>query len=163
MFTTALAPVARRRELANSVAFGNAIASFLFTGEDTGGQFAMLDILMHPGAEPPYHVHEHEDETFYILEGTVDVMVDGDIHRLKAGGAIFLPRGIPHTFRVRSETARSLLTVTPSGFEGYFKAIGEPATSELPSKTLTRADYFEKVGRAAARFGVRLTPEQPEF
>lgn len=163
MTQTLLAPVARRKELGNSVAFGNAVASFLLTGEDTGGQFATMEMLVRPGAEPPYHIHEHEDETFYILEGSADVIVDGEVHHLTAGGAIFLPRGIPHTFRIRSEVGRALVTVTPSGFEGYFKAIGEPATTDGPGAAMTRADYFEKAAKAASQFGIRLAENQPEF
>lgn len=164
MIATALAPVASGPRLFNTVTFGTVNISFLLTGDETGGSFSLLESLMRPGTEPPYHIHEYEDETFYIIEGHLSVMVDGVVHECRAGETIFLPRGIPHTFRVRSEVARGLIMVTPSGFENYFKAIGKPAsTLEVPSAANVVPDYAEVAGKAAAANGVRLAAEQPVF
>jgi quercetin dioxygenase-like cupin family protein len=69
--TTLLSPVKRVKTIANSVAFGNAMVSVLLDGEDTGGNFSMMEVVAKPGTEPPYHVHENEDEAFYLLEGRV--------------------------------------------------------------------------------------------
>lgn len=164
MLLTALQPVASRRTLANSLEFGTAVASFLIGAEDTGGTFALVELTQRPGNEPPYHIHEREDETFYLLEGRASVMVDGQIFELEAGQTIFLPRGLPHTFRIRSEIAKTLVFLTPGGFENYFKALGSPARSLEPARDSTRIDnYFEVAGRAAARQGIRLADEQPDF
>jgi len=138
--------------------------SILLTGEDTGGAFALLETAMRPGSEPPYHIHEREDETFYILEGEVAVMVDGVVRECRAGDTIFLPRGLPHTFRVRSAFARTLAIVTAAGFEKYFLAIGTPAVSmDPPQAGAVVPYYFETVGRASAAFGVRIAEQQPAF
>ena len=165
MFSTALAPVIANKTISNTVTFGTGMATFLIQGEDTDGNFSVQEMVARPGMEPPYHVHEFEDETFYVLEGKVSVMIDGQVHELSAGEIIFMPRGLPHTFRIRSEIARTLLFVTPAGFEKYFRAIGSPAKSlELPAgDTRPAPDYFETVRNAAARFGITLMPEQPEF
>src|SRR6185295_19787201 len=111
-----------------------AVVSFLVTGEETNGSFSLLEITQRPGSEPPYHVHDLEDETIYVLEGQISFMVDGEIQELGAGQTIFLPRGIPHTFRVRSEMARTLLYLTPAGFENYFRSLGSPARSIQPAE-----------------------------
>lgn len=164
MIATALAPVIASKTLSNTVTFGTAMVTLLLTGEDTGGAFAVVESVMRPGTEPPYHIHDREDETFYIMEGHFSVMVDGVVHECRAGQTIFLPRGIPHTFRVRSEIARGLVIVTPAGFEKYFQAIGKPAaTLDVPSAGSVVPDYFEIAGRAAGERGVRLAPEQPAF
>lgn len=164
MFTTALEPVTSRRTLDNSLALGTAVASFLISSEQTGGAFSLVEIDQRPGNEPPYHIHEREDETFYLLEGRMTVMVDGEIHELESGQSIFLPRGLPHTFRVRSETARSLLFLTPGGFENYFRELGQHTNSLKPAQDSERIDnYFEIAGRAAARHGVRMADDQPQF
>jgi len=161
---TALTPVKSSKAVENSMSYGTALVTFLINGEDTGGDFSLLEMNARPGSEPPYHIHEREDETFYILEGRVSVMVDGEIHELGAGETMFLPRGIPHTFRIRSASARALLVLTPSGFEGYFRAMGQPAeTLEIPEPAELPADFMERVARETAVRGVRLASTQPEF
>jgi quercetin dioxygenase-like cupin family protein len=159
-----MASVKQTRTVENSITFGHAVLSFLIGSEETGGNFSLIEVAARPGTEPPYHVHQREDETFYLLEGRVGVMLDGVVHELVPGDSIFLPRGIPHTFRIRSEYSRSLAIITPSGFEGFFKMLGEPATSlEIPQPGPPPADYFERLGRASAQFGVRLADVQPVF
>ncbi len=76
-----------------------------------------------PNAGPPLHVHYGEDEAIHVLDGAAEFWLDGAVGRLGPGEGIFLPRGIPHTFRVVSpHTARLLGVVTPGGFEGFFAA-----------------------------------------
>jgi uncharacterized cupin superfamily protein len=79
---TALAPFTRRKSLNNTYAYGAGAISIPAGGEDTGGAFALIQAVSRPGSEPPLHVHEREDELFYILEGDVHVMVDGAVHNL---------------------------------------------------------------------------------
>jgi quercetin dioxygenase-like cupin family protein len=163
MIETVLSPAVATRTLNNTVSFGTANITFLLTASETGGNFSLMESVMRPGTEPPYHIHEREDETFYILEGHVSVIADRVVHECRQGQAIFLPRGIPHTFRVRSEVARALVHVTPSGFEKYFQSLGTPAISFDPPSGSRPADYLEVAGRAAAAHGVRLSACQPEF
>jgi len=164
MNSISLAPVAARKSLANTVSFGTVNASILLTGEDTGGAFGLVENVMRPGSEPPYHIHDREDETFYVLEGHISVMVDGNVLECHAGDAVFLPRGLPHTFRVRSDIARGLVLVTSAGFEKYFQAIGQPAVSlEPPMPGAGAPDYFAVAGKAAAACGIRIAEHQPQF
>ena len=164
MIETALAPAVSQRTLSNTISFGTINISLLFTGEETGGSFSLVESVMRPGTEPPYHIHDREDETFYVLEGHLSVMVDGVVHECHPGQTIFLPRGIPHTFRVRSRVARILNYLTPSGFEKYFQQLGTPAMSlDKPNAETRPANYAEVAGRASAMCGVRLADYQPQF
>lgn len=99
--------------------------------ETTGGAFSVVDHLAAPGFETPFHVHHAEDELFYVLEGEIECYhgEDGE-QTIRAGphDTVFLPRDVPHGFRVVSEEAcRLLITLTPGGFEGFFVDAGEPA------------------------------------
>jgi quercetin dioxygenase-like cupin family protein len=162
--TTLVTPAKRVKTIENSVAFGNAMVSVLVGREDTGGSFSMMEVVMKPGTEPPYHVHEHEDEIFYLLEGRVSVMLDGTVYEVMPGETIFLPRQVPHTFRIRSEVARTILTVTPSGFEEYFRSIGHPVKAlGVPETAPPPPDFFARVAQVSARHGVRIMEEQPVF
>ncbi|WP_169405678.1 cupin domain-containing protein [Deinococcus apachensis] len=84
-------------------------------GEDTGGAFALVEECVQAGLEPPPHLHTHEDETFYLLEGEVEFQVGDRRHRATPGDCVFLPRGLPHAFKLRSPTARLLVLLTPGG------------------------------------------------
>ncbi len=75
-----------------------------------------------PGG-PPLHVHDAADELVYVVEGEVLTVVDGKVERKGPGDALFIPRGVPHTYTVTSEAgARLLAVMTPGGFEAFFEA-----------------------------------------
>jgi len=66
------------------------------------------------------HVHSREDEWFYIAEGEATFHVGDRTLRARSGAFISLPRGIPHTFTVKSARARFLMLNAPGGFERMF-------------------------------------------
>jgi quercetin dioxygenase-like cupin family protein len=117
--------------------FLGTLARLKLTGEQTGGRFALWEGVLPRGAAPPLHSHP-QDETFVILDGDVTAwLVDRDrvdddwlascAERCLPGSVIFAPAGIPHTFRVDSDTARMLFLSTPAGIEDYVRALAEPA------------------------------------
>jgi len=106
----------------------------------------VCEVVIHPGEEPPLHVHKNEDEWFYMLEGEVTFHVGGDNHRGGAGAFVSFPRGIPHTFSVESPSARFLVMNTPGGFERMF---------ELAPKTP------EEAARALAAFEIEVVGPHP--
>jgi quercetin dioxygenase-like cupin family protein len=122
-----LRPYARSAEPGNSFWYVGQLMSALAEGEDTGGRLTMYKILFPPNSGPPLHVHEREDEAFYVLEGGLNVRMGDEEHEVPAGSFVYQPRGIPHTFRSSSDGARVLLFVVPSGFDGYFRALSRPA------------------------------------
>ena len=62
----------------------------------------ITEVVLKPGEEPPLHVHKHEDEWLYVLEGEVTFHVGGENYRAQAGGFVSFPRGIPHTFSIET-------------------------------------------------------------
>ena len=46
----------------------------------------------------PLHLHRHDDEAWYVLEGTLCVRVGKDVVEARAGSAVFVPRGTAHTY-----------------------------------------------------------------
>jgi mannose-6-phosphate isomerase-like protein (cupin superfamily) len=101
------------------------------TTRSTGGAFGLLETLLAPGFSPPLHVHHGEDESFYVLEGTVTMRCGERMFRAEAGAFVFLPRDVPHTFVVEGNApARMLTLLTPGGGEGFFVDGGRPAERE---------------------------------
>ena len=78
------------------------------SGAQTGGSFGLVEVSTPQGSGPPPHVHEREDEAFYVLEGSYEVTVGNDRFDAREGFFIFAPRGIPHGYVVRAAPARHL-------------------------------------------------------
>lgn len=96
-------------------------STFKVLSEQTGGAYAILEQKIPAGHGPPLHVHRHETEIFYILEGQFEVTIGDQTVSAPAGAIVVGPRDIPHTFRnVGSEDGRLLLTVIPGRFANYF-------------------------------------------
>ena len=88
----------------------------------TRGAYTLLEQEC-AGAPPPRHVHEHEEEAFYVLDGTLDLYLGDDVVEVHPGSFCLVPRGTVHTFRSTSVTpARVLVVLSPPGFERFFVA-----------------------------------------
>jgi quercetin dioxygenase-like cupin family protein len=97
------------------------------TGEETGGRFALWEGVLPHGAAPPLHSHP-QDETFYILDGEMTVWLADEEGRVcRAGAVVYAPAGMPHAFRVESDTARVLTISTPAGIEDMVLGLAEEA------------------------------------
>jgi quercetin dioxygenase-like cupin family protein len=99
------------------------------TGDTTNGAFGLIEQpVVLPGFASPDHVHHREDESFYVLQGSVVFVCDGKWITAGPGDFVFGPRNIPHGFKVMGTTpAHMLLLVTPGGFERFTRDLSEPA------------------------------------
>src|SRR5919201_835898 len=68
-------------------------------GEESGEAYSLVELSAARDSMPPLHVHHRDDETFYVLEGELRLMLGGREIVLAAGQAALAPRGIPHTYR----------------------------------------------------------------
>ena len=146
-----------RQSRDHSVWYNGALMTFLATGEDTHGQFALIEAVARRGNVPPPHIHHREDEIFYVLEGEIVVSVGDRTIKGTAGTMVFLPRDVRHSFTIESEQSRMLILLTPAGLEGWFKEFSLPA----PSMTLPPADEPEyrdvqSMLEAAPRYGLEF-------
>jgi mannose-6-phosphate isomerase-like protein (cupin superfamily) len=67
---------------------------------DTGGELFEAINVVAPGFEgPPLHVHPHAEESYHVLEGTLDVCVGGEWRQLGPGESATVPAGTAHTLR----------------------------------------------------------------
>lgn len=137
------------------------LITFKATGEDTGGAYLLTDSVVPPQGGPPPHVHNREDEAFWVLEGELDVSVGESSFRADAGSFVHLPRGVPHSFENPSdEPARFLTLVVPAGLEGFFEEVGKPGTDPSSPPSFGEED-LERLLAVAPKYGVEIqTPEQ---
>ena len=155
---TAIPPddVTRKLTLANpddpksrhiSVAGGT--YTILVSGDDTGGRYSLIDMLVPPGGGPPPHRHDFE-EMFTILDGGIELTFRGQTHRASAGSTVNIPANAPHAFKNTSgKPARLLCMCTPAGQEEFFMAVGDPVDSRTaPPPKLSPAEQAERIQRA---------------
>ena len=98
--------------------------------EESGGALTAMEVTLPPGIATPLHVHNREAEAFYLLAGTIDYEAGGQLHRLAAGSLIWLPKDVPHRFRVTGDAlARFLALGLPGGIDHLYQSVGVPADS----------------------------------
>jgi quercetin dioxygenase-like cupin family protein len=113
--------------------YGDSLWEFLVPSEVTGGALSVFRATMPEGFSPPRHVHTREDEVFLVLDGDVCFEIDGRQLLAGPGTTVFMPRGVPHTFRIQSPVGRMLGIMTPGAFEQLFRNLSVPAGErELP-------------------------------
>jgi len=105
--------------------------TYLADAEQTDGRLAVIDVTAHRGLEPPPHVHTREDEAMYVLEGEWTFHCGGTDTDAVPGDFIWLPRGVPHHFTMRTQDGRAVLMLTPAGLEAAFRELGDPMEDPL--------------------------------
>ncbi len=119
----------------------------LLGGEQTGGAFALFHLTTPPGLGPPMHLHTREDETFHILEGEYEFVIEGRPITARPGDTLIAPRHTPHRFTNSSRhDSRMLVQVTPAGFEHFFAAVADQIGTRVPPDMAILGGLFEKAG-----------------
>jgi quercetin dioxygenase-like cupin family protein len=106
--------------------FLGTLAAIKVPGEATDGRFALIEFLFPRHASPPLHTHP-QDESYVVLEGRLTIRAGSQRFELQPGAAAVVPIGVPHTFRVETETARVLVLSTPAGLERMVRDCAVPA------------------------------------
>lgn len=133
-----------------------ALMRFKAVGDDTGGQYWLAEQVSDKGYASPLHRHTREDELFVVLDGELTVEVGDRRLEVPAGGLAFAPRGLPHSFRVESPSARFLILTTPAGLEGWFFETGSPAAAGSQPPPMTGPPDVAALIASLARYEVEL-------
>jgi quercetin dioxygenase-like cupin family protein len=133
--------------------------TFLATGKDTNGAYTQFEVAVLPGGGPPPHIHHREDETFYVVEGNLEIRL-GEVNLLaQPGDYLRVPRDTVHAFRnVGEHLARMLLTMVPAGFEGYFMEVYQPVADLTAPPPEPPADLLDRMIQAAPPYGLEFVP-----
>jgi quercetin dioxygenase-like cupin family protein len=122
------------------------IQTHKLVGSDTDNQIVEWVDDVEPGVGIPPHIHTKEDEIFRVIEGQIEIMVDGKTTVLKAGDTAFAPKNIPHAWTVvGTEKAKMITSAFPAGIEMMFKEL-----ADLPPGP----PDFEKVAEICGNHGI---------
>ncbi len=106
---------------------------FKVVGESTNGAYSLVEETLLDDEGPPMHVHEREEEAFYVLSGRGVFVVDDDRRELGAGDFVLVPRGAPHALaRLGEEALRMLVITSPAGLEQFFVEVQRRESDGTP-------------------------------
>jgi mannose-6-phosphate isomerase-like protein (cupin superfamily) len=125
------------------------------SGAQTGGVFSIVEHPLEPGVlgAPPY-THANEDETAFVIEGEIGVMIGEEEVRAGAGSYVLKPRGVPYAFwNPGPESARVLEIIAPAGFERYFEELAGVLSAGGPPD-------LDRISEVAGRYGLTFHMER---
>lgn len=130
-----------------SIGLGDHSGALLISSQQTGGQFCLGTIKADFNGGPALHIHEREDETFFILRGQFEFTVGDDILTARSGDTVFAPRNIAHTWKCISlEGGEFLGIITPGGFEGALAEMSDILAQGTPEALAGIAGIFARYG-----------------
>ena len=132
------------------------ICTIKATGEDTGGTYAMIEMVIPPQSGPPPHIHSREVESFYILDGSLSFWLSDRKLTGSAGCLVIAPPGHPHAFKNEEDKpARVLLLITPAGLEEFFQEVGVPIKEESALSEQFTPESLQRMVTTASKYGVQ--------
>jgi quercetin dioxygenase-like cupin family protein len=116
----------------------------LAAAADTGGAFEVFEMSGPRDSGPPPHAHPWT-ESYFVIEGTIDVLI-GDATLAGTPGCFFqIPAGTFHSYRITSDVARVIIVTSPSGAADFFREVD-------------RETDLERIVGIAKRHGFTLPP-----
>jgi mannose-6-phosphate isomerase-like protein (cupin superfamily) len=119
--------------------FAGTRVRMLMSGKQTSEAFCMMEMFSPPGKGTPLHAHAREEETITVLEGVLDVIIDGKTVSLHAGETSFVPRNVP------------------GGFDDFVDNCADVQIGPV-TPTPPRPEDIARMREAAPRFGISLLP-----
>lgn len=130
--------------------------------EESGGPLSVMHVVSGANGATPLHAHHHEAEAFYLLDGEMTYQAGDRVFELRAGSFVFLPKAVPHGFRVGARPATFLAFGTPGGIEHLYREVGVPAAGRTMPPAPT-PEEFARWPKAAPKYGLELLgPPLPE-
>ena len=136
-------------ELARTVTWMETIYTIHVGRHESGGVVGVFESIVPADGGPPVHIHHNEDEVIHVIEGDYQFWLEGDVVPVAPGNSIFLPRGVPHTFRVVGALpGRNLTVLTPGGMEEFF--------IEAAARSLRMPEHMTDLLLLAKHYGIEF-------
>lgn len=116
---------------------GNLLTFHAFPSE-TGDRCTIVEIKTAPGAGAPPNHHAGEDESFFVLDGEFEFLLNDQTVRATSGDFVKVPDGAVHAFTCVGEAPGRLLCVNAPGamHDTFFTQAGDAmpdGTTEIPA------------------------------
>lgn len=136
--------------------------TYMATGEETNNSFFQFEAVVPENGGPPPHIHSREDESFYVVKGSLEITLGNKVYQAKAGDFVYVPRGTLHRFRNSGKgTAVQLVTFVPAGMEKFFNEVFPPVTDRTAAPPPVTEELIRKLNEAAPKYGIEF-PVPPD-
>ncbi|KRD75575.1 cupin domain-containing protein [Lysobacter sp. Root983] len=91
------------------------------------------------GAKP--HYHARSSEAFYVLDGVLRMVVDGEAVSVERGGLVVIPPGVVHSFGAGPDAVADVLVTLTPGVDrfDYFRLLPKILRGEADPRALDEA------------------------
>jgi hypothetical protein len=74
----------------------------------------------------PRHLHHEQDEWIYVVDGELEIELDGARRHLSTGESVFIPRKVKHAWSAAGDSPAKIVDVyQPAGkIEDFFRHLG---------------------------------------
>ena len=144
----------------NYLWFLDTLVNIRVSVKDNSDKISVLEHRAYQNDSPPLHIHQNEDEIFYVLEGEFRFLIKDEEYHLRNGDILTAPKGVPHTYKIESARRGKWLTIIHGNdFEDFVKAIGRSADKiELPNPSgAPSKEAVEELTRKAKEFNIEIT------
>ncbi|MCK8099420.1 quercetin 2,3-dioxygenase [Bacillus sp. 2CMS4F] len=128
--------------------FGRQVATVLANGKSTGDLFEIVLLSGGKGDAFPLHIHKNTHEGLLVLDGKLELTLDGEHHLLAAGDYANIPAGTPHSYRMQSHRTRLVSYTMKGNVAHMYSVLGTPydhaehpphASEEVSKERFTKA------------------------
>ena len=131
--------------------------SLLATGKETNNSFFQFEAIVPEGGGPPPHVHSREDESFYIVSGSLEILLGDKAYQAKRGDFVYIPRGTIHRFKnVGRDAAVQLVTFVPAGMERFFQEVFPEVKDRNAAPPPVTENLIKRMNEAAPKYGLEF-------
>ena len=111
------------------------------------GRFSLMERSLPAGGRmPPPHRHLDCDEAYFVLDGDVSFILEGETNVGPAGTWVLVPGGVGHTFGNRSDSTAKLLVLHSPPLDGYFADLHELWHRASPPSTEEELELMHRHG-----------------
>lgn len=106
--------------------FGRQVATVMANGKSTGDLFEIVLLSGGKGDAFPLHIHKNTHEGLLVLDGKLELTLDGEHHLLVAGDYANIPAGTPHSYRMHSHRTRLVSYTMKGNVAHMYSVLGTP-------------------------------------
>jgi len=112
---------------------------------DTSQQWSLFEGRVPSGLAVPLHLHHGQEEWFWVLGGSFVFEVGGQIHRLREGMSLLIPRQIPHRWKKTNDAdGRLLILAQPADrLENFFERMAGLSAEQQQDAAVWRSLYAD--------------------
>lgn len=135
----------------------NTLIHFHAFPDELSDKLSLAEATVPAGVGAPAHTHPGETEAFYVLDGQVAFMIDGETRKAEQGDFIAIPDGATHAFEAISDARMLVLNAPGHAHEAFFTTVGNPLAEGEPLPAPKAPDIPHVVATAAAH-GITILP-----